>query len=251
MRGTGENGAAWPCSRSSRCPRLTETASWCPVKMCRRLHVAASQIMISLFLSPVAWQNTGGTQDLPLGDPQPTPTSAPTLCALGGPRDPFLTLVGVGAALTQQGTSGHETLLPRTQGDARPTTTSPSHVAVPATSPIPGTCCLTKWPCRERGTHAPGAVPQCPSCPRAPRTASSRSPPPLWKRHCCHPLGASHHSGKHQKPPTEPKTMNTHIPGGAGDQATSTGTRSPAAAGSPQGSGWGNSQSQPQGNTCI
>lgn len=45
--------ALWPMLQ------LTETASRCPVKMCRRLHVAVSQIMISLFLSPVAWQTAG------------------------------------------------------------------------------------------------------------------------------------------------------------------------------------------------
>lgn len=53
--------AAWPHRHCAQSPQLTETASRCPVKMCRRLQVAASQIMISLFLSPVAWQAAGDT----------------------------------------------------------------------------------------------------------------------------------------------------------------------------------------------
>lgn len=83
MRGAGEDTAAQPHRHHGQRPQLTETASRCPVKMCRRLQVAASQIMISLFLSPVAWQTTGDARDLPLGDPRPAP------CALGGPRNPF------------------------------------------------------------------------------------------------------------------------------------------------------------------
>lgn len=50
---------SWPHKHCAQCPQLTETASRCPLKMCRRLQVAASQIMISLFLSPVAWHTAG------------------------------------------------------------------------------------------------------------------------------------------------------------------------------------------------
>lgn len=61
MRDPGGDTAARPHRDCAQRPQLTETASRCPVKMCRRLQAAASQIMISLFLSPVAWQTPGDT----------------------------------------------------------------------------------------------------------------------------------------------------------------------------------------------
>lgn len=49
-----EAGSAALTGPTEECEGLTDTGPLCPVNLYRRLHVSASQIMMNLFMSPVA-----------------------------------------------------------------------------------------------------------------------------------------------------------------------------------------------------
>lgn len=115
----------------------------------------------------------------------------------GGLRIPIFALVGAGAALAQKDTSEHKILLLYEEMHYPCPPLCPTQQCQPLLL-IPGTCHLMRWPCRGCGMHAPCSAPQCPSSLQGPRTVSFHFPPPLWKRHHCHPLRTFHHLGKCQ-----------------------------------------------------